>query len=100
MSTLLAFTRRAVKSALTWGTASSPWIVHVVEVPLEEPAELGRLEQVDVEGVLEVGGGVGGEEEHRPVVGQHPGQLPDVAFGVVEVLDQVGGARPAEAAGG
>ncbi len=47
-----------------------------------------------MEGVLEVGRGVGGEEEHRPVVSQDPGQLADVALGIVEVLDEVGGAGP------
>ncbi len=53
-----------------------------------------------MEGVLEVGGRIGREEEDRPVVGQHAGQLPDMALGIVEVLDQVRGTRPAEAAGG
>ncbi len=71
--------------------------LHVVEVPLEEVPQLGGLEEVDVEGVLEIGRGVGGEEEDGPVVGQYPGQLPDMALGVVEVLDQVRGTGPPEA---
>ena len=84
-----ALTRRAVKSALTWGTASRPWTVTSWKWRLEQGSELGRLEQVDVEGVLEVGRGVGGEEEDGAVVGQHPGQLAHVALGIVEVLDEV-----------
>ena len=59
--------------------------------------QLGRLEQVDVERILEVGGCVGGEEEHRPVVGEDARELTDMSLGVVEVFDEVGGTGPAEA---
>ena len=66
----------------------------VVEEQPEQARELGFLEQVDVERVLEVRRAVGRDHERGSRVGEYAGQLGDVQLGRGEVLDDVRRARP------
>ncbi len=69
----------------------------VGEVAVEHVAELGPVEEVEVERVLEVGGPVRRDQAHHAVVLDDPGELGHVGLGVGEVLDQVRGAGAVEA---
>ena len=93
----LALARRAAKSALTRAPASTPPSQTSAKCRSRRSASSSMVEQVEVEGVLEVGRPVGGQEERRAVVGQHPGDLGHVALGPGEVLDQMRRADPVEA---
>jgi hypothetical protein len=70
---------------------------HVLEVALQHGAELPPLEEMEVEGVLEVGRLVGRQHATDPVVLQHPGHLGHVGLGVGEVLDEMRRAGAVEA---
>ncbi len=71
----------------------------VPEVALEHGPQLGPVEQVKVERVLEVRRLVRGQHAGEAVVREHPGQLGDVRLRVGEVLDEVGRAHRVEAGG-
>ncbi len=70
---------------------------HVGEVPLEHPAQLGPVEEVEVEGVLEVGRLVRGEHARHTVVAEDARELGDVRLGRGEVLDEMRRAHAVEA---
>ncbi len=61
----------------------------VGEVRRQEGPQLLRVEQVDVERVLEIRRRVGGQYQCTPAWLEHPGHLFDVAFWVLEMLDQM-----------
>ena len=69
----------------------------VVEEQPEERRELVGLEQVHVEGVLEVGRPVRRDHERGAVVGAHAGELGGVVLRHHEVLDDVRRAHRVEA---
>lgn len=70
-----------------------------LEVLVQQHLQRPWLEQVDVEGVLEIGRCVGGDHEHHPVVGEHPGQFGHVGLRIDEVFDQVRRAHGVERTG-
>ena len=71
----------------------------VVEVALQHRPQLGAVEEMEVEGVLEVGRLVRGQHADHAVVLEHPGHLGHVGLGVGEVLDEVRRAGAVEAGG-
>ena len=71
----------------------------VGEEQAQQRRELVGLEQVHVEGVLEVGRPVRRDDERGAVVGAHAGELGGVVLGHHEVLDDVRRADGVERAG-
>ena len=71
---------------------------HLAEVAPEHGLQVVAVEEIEVEGVLEVGRLVRSEDAHHAVVPDDAGELGHVRLRVGEVLDEMGRAHPVEAA--